>query len=109
MSTTEIILTILIAIIATVLTRAISFLLFSRKGKPPKIIQYLGVVLPAAVMGMLVVYSLKDVQIWQNPYGIPELLGVLITVGIHFWKHNMILSLAVGTITYMALVQTVFN
>lgn len=77
-------------------------------GKPPAIITYLGDMLPAAVMGLLVVYSLKDVSLTQSPNGIPEAIALIILGIIHYWRRNLLLSIAVGTIVYMFLVQQLF-
>jgi branched-subunit amino acid transport protein AzlD len=59
-------------------------------------------------MGMLVVYCLKDVAVLQFPYGIPELLGIAVVALLHLWKRNSLLSIGVGTVFYMVLVQLVF-
>ena len=100
----------LVAVIAvvTLLTRLLPFLLFLGKRQPPAAILYLGRVLPCAIMGMLVVYCLKNVSLTAAPYGTPELLGVLIAAGLHVWKRNTLLSIAVSTVVYMLLVQLVF-
>lgn len=102
---------ILIAVMAlvTMSTRFLPFLLFREGKETPKLITYLGAVLPCAIMGMLVVYCLKDVQILQAPYGLPELLGILIVAVLHIWKRNSLLSIGVGTVSYMLLVQLVFK
>lgn len=99
---------ILIAVIAavTIFLRFAPFVIFS-KGMP-KQIQYLGTVLPCAIMGMLVVYCLKNVSFIEAPYAIPEVLAVLFVVLLHQWKHNSLISIAGGTIFYMILIQTVF-
>lgn len=94
--------------IITFLTRAIPFLLFPKEKEIPKIVQYLGVVLPAAVIGMLVVYCLKGANILSYPYGLPELISVIVVIGLHVWKRNNLLSIGAGTILYMVLVQGVF-
>ncbi len=60
-------------------------------------------------MGMLVVYTFKDTIVLSYPYGIPELIALLVTVGIHIWKRNMFMSIGAGTVAYMILVQAVFN
>jgi len=84
------------------------FLIF-REGKPtPKYIQYLGSALPSAIFGMLVVYCLKDVNILSGSHGLPEAIGILATVGLHFWQHKMLLSIAGGTAVYMLLLHFVF-
>ena len=90
----------------TALIRFLPFLIF-HKGTPKPIL-YLGEVLPFAVMGMLVVYCLKNTSFISAPYGAPELLAIMFVVIVHKWKHNTLLSVAGGTICYMLLVQMVF-
>ena len=100
--------TIAICALGTMATRFLPFLIF-REGKPtPKYIQYLGKALPAAIFGMLVVYCLKNVDILGGSHGFPELIAILITVALHLWKRQMLVSIAGGTICYMLLVQMVF-
>ena len=95
-------------VLGTAITRFLPFLVFP-SGKPtPKYIRYLGKVLPAAIFGLLVVYSLKNVNPLAGSHGIPELLSILLVIGLHLWKRQMLLSIAGGTICYMALVQLVF-
>ncbi len=100
--------TIGVCVLATMLTRFLPFLVFSGKRPTPKYIQYLGKALPTAVFGMLVVYCLKNVSILTGSHGIPELIAIAVTVGIHLWKRKMLLSVAGGTVCYMLLVQLVF-
>lgn len=102
------IITIAMVVLGTMITRFLPFLLFPA-GKPtPKYIQYLGQVLPGAVFALLVVYSLKSVNILTGSHGIPELISLCLVVGLHLWKRQMLLSIAGGTICYMLLVQLVF-
>lgn len=107
MTLTEQIITIALMGLAVMTTRFLPFALFQGR-KTPKYVQYLGTVLPAAVFGLLVVYCLKNVDITTGSHGIPELIGIIVTVVLHVWKRQMMLSIAGGTITYMILVQTVF-
>lgn len=108
MGTIQKIIIIAVVSLGTLLTRFVPFLLFP-PGKPtPKYIQYLGRVLPSAVFGLLVIYCLKNVSIFSGSRGIPELLALTVTVGLHLWKKQMLLSIAGGTIFYMLLVQFVF-
>ena len=102
------ILIIVVAALVTMATRFLPFLIFGKEGKTPQIITYLGKVLPYAIMGMLVVYCMKDVAFFSYPYGIPELLGCLAVMALHLWKRNTLLSIGVGTVFYMVLVQLVF-
>ena len=100
MTTAQSLITIGIIALGTVFTRFLPFWLFP-KGKPaPRIVAYLGKVLPCAVMGLLVVYCLKDVQPAAAPYGLPELIAVAATAGLHVWKKNTLLSVGVGTVLY---------
>lgn len=98
----------LVVVIAavTIAIRFFPFILFRKE--TPQIILYMGKVLPYAIMGMLVVYSLKNVSLISNPHGIPEAIAVLLVVLLHKWKHNTLLSILIGTVVYMLLVQMVF-
>ena len=100
-----------IAILAggTLFLRDAPFLLFRNAEKTPNIILYLGRVLPAALMGMLVVYCLKDVQLLTFPHGIPEAIAIIAVVLLHLWKRNSLLSIGGGTALYMLLVQFIFK
>lgn len=101
------IITIVVIVLGTMITRFLPFLLFPSAEKTPKFIRYLGDVLPYAAMGLLVVYCLKDVSLINAPYGIPEILSILIVVLLHKWKENMLLSIGIGTLFYMILMQTI--
>lgn len=102
------VLIIVVATLVTMATRFLPFLIFPGDKKTPDIVAYLGKVLPCAIMGMLVIYCLKDVSFLKAPYGIPEIIGCLVVAGLHIWKRNTLLSIGVGTVFYMILVQLVF-
>lgn len=108
MDITQQVIMITMVVLGTMLTRFIPFLVFPSDKPTPMYIQYLGKVLPSAVFGLLVIYCLKNVRLLSGNHGIPEFLGVSIVVFLHFWKKNMFLSIAGGTIVYMLLVQLVF-
>lgn len=95
---------ILIPALITLFIRAIPFIFFANK-KLPQIIVYLGNYLPYAMMGLLVVYSLKDIKPFSFPFGLPELIASLLVILLHKWKKNMLISIAGGTIAYMMIVQ----
>ncbi len=99
---------ILVVGITTFATRVIPFLIFPKGKEIPKTVQYLGKVLTPAVIGMLVVYCLKNTQVMAAPYGIPELISVITVAVLHVWKRNNLLSIGVGTVLYMVLIQVVF-
>ena len=102
------VLLIVVAVLVTAATRFIPFLIFGEKRKTPPIIEYLGTVLPCAIMGMLVVYCLKDVSFLKGSYSIPELIACVVVAALHVWKRNSLLSIGGGTVCYMLLVQLVF-
>ena len=97
-----------LVVLGTMMTRFLPFLLFPADKPTPKYVQYLGKVLPAAVFGLMVIYCLKDVNIFTGSHGIPELIAIGVVVLLHLWKKQMLLSIAGGTICYMLLVQLVF-
>ena len=102
------IVTVLAVIAGTVLTRFVPFWLFPESKDLPRIVTYLGKVLPYAMGGLLIVYSLRNTNVLTGSHGLPELIALLITVGLHLWKRSMLLSIAAGTISYMLLIQLVF-
>ncbi|MDD3766378.1 MAG: branched-chain amino acid transporter permease [Eubacteriales bacterium] len=109
MNSLEIFLTILIMAAGTAATRFVSFWLFPAHKKTPNVVIYLGKVLPYSVMGMLIVYCLKDVSILHWSHGLPEFIAIGATAALHLWKKNMMISISAGTILYMILIQFVFN
>ena len=89
------------------LTRFLPFLIFPEGKTPPKYITWLGTVLPHGVIGLLVVYCLKD-AVFSDYHCLPEIIGMGFIFLLHKWKRNTLLSIAGGTIFYMVLVQHVF-
>ena len=94
--------------VITFLTRALPFLLFDRGESPPKLVLYLGRVLPPAIIAMLIIYCLRGVSFLTPGGWVPQLLCVGVVVALHLWKHNNLLSIFGGTVLYMILVQAVF-
>lgn len=94
--------------LVTILLRFLPFMIFGGKRKTPELITYLGKVLPFAIMGMLVVYCLRNISFASSPFGLPELIAVAVVVGLHLWKRNTLVSIIGGTACYMVLVQLVF-
>ena len=92
----------------TVALRFLPFLIFGGGRKTPAFVSYLGKVLPYAMMGMLVVFCLKNVSIAAAPHGIPELISCTLVVLLHVWRRNTLVSIVGGTVCYMLLVQFVF-
>lgn len=104
-SASQTLIIILMVAIGAMLTRFLPFIIFGRKERTPKMVDYLGKTLPYATSGMLVIYCLKGVKLNSNPYGIPEIISVLFIILIHNKKKNTLLSIGLGTLVYMILVR----
>ena len=102
------ILLVAVAVLVTMATRFLPFLVFGENRKTPPIITYFGKVLPFALMGMLVIYCLKDVSVLTWPYALTEVIGCAVVAVLHIWKRNSLLSIGVGTVCYMLLIQFIF-
>ena len=99
----------MIGVIALV-TAALRFLpfLLLQGSETPKFVAFLGKVLPFSIMGMLVVYCLRNISFASASTFLPEILACAAVVGVHIWKRNTLFSILSGTILYMVLVQLVF-
>ena len=96
-----------VCVACTFLERALPFLLFGGR-EVPKIVAYLGRILPMAVMATLVVYCLRDMTFDAAGNFLPQLIAVAVVAALHLWRRNTFLSIVVGTAVYMVLVQVVF-
>ena len=108
MTTAQAVASILVMAGVTFLTRLLPSALSGRGGQPPRVVTYLGQVLPPAVIAMLIVYCLRNVELFSGSHGLPEFLCVAVVAILHVWKGNNLLSIFGGTILYMVLVQAVF-
>jgi len=108
MTNLQVFISIVVMAAVTLLTRALPFLLFDRGEGPPRVVLYLGRVLPPAVIAMLIVYCLRTMSFATLGSWVPYVAAGLVTVGLHLWKRNDLLSIFGGTVLYMFLVQTVF-
>jgi len=100
----------IIAVVAlcTFFTRVFPFLLFGGKKEVPAMVRYLGDMLPPAIIAVLIVYCVRNVEFLAFPHGLPEWIAIGLTLALHLWKRNNLLSIGGGTICYMLLVQFVF-
>lgn len=108
LSVNQSIVIILVAAVCTFATRLFPFALFSGKKEVPKFVKYLGDILPVAIIGVLIVYCLKDFAGGDINYILPQLIAVAATAAVHILWKNTLLSIAVGTIGYMLLINFVF-
>ena len=99
---------ILVVAACTALIRFLPFVLFSEKRPTPAVLTYLSGVLPAAVMAMLVIYCLRNLDFRVSSHGIPELVSIFVVSASYVWKRSTLLSIVAGTVLYMILIQVVF-
>ncbi len=107
MNVTRSVLIIAVTAGVTMLLRFLPFLVLGAGKETPQIITYLGKVLPYAIMGMLVVYCLKGINMTEAPFGLPEIAASLVVIGLHVWKRNTLFSILAGTIAYMILIRVI--
>ena len=108
LTTTQALITVGVLAFGTIITRALPFVFFPNAQSAPRYITYLGKMIPAAAISLLVVYCLRYIDLTVAPRGIPEFVAIAVVAGLHIWRNNTLLSIAVGTVVYMALVQFVF-
>ena len=105
MTETQFVITVVVFALSVQITRALPFIIFRDASHLPKIIEYLGKVLPASMMGLLVVYCFKDVNFTVVSEIVPALVAAVVVVTLHLWKRNTVLSISAGTILYMVLIR----
>lgn len=104
MNTRYILIGIAVSAVVTFALRALPFVIFNGKRQMPV---KLGKVLPATIMAVLIVYCLKGAVAAPVATGIPSLVGVLVTGGTYKWRHNTLLSILLGTVSYMVMLRLV--
>ena len=105
MSTVHTLLIIGVIALVTLFTRALPFLLFDHGERPPRWVTYLGQVLPPAIMALLVVYCLRNIDLLAGNHGLPQLICVAVAALLHLWKGNTLVSIFGATALYMALIR----
>lgn len=107
MNDRQILVTIFLLALATALTRFVPFLIFSRMKRLPRWVEYLGRLLPSAMMGLLVVYCFRNLHFADAASAAPMLLASVSVVLMYLWKRNTIAGIAVGTAVYMILIRLI--
>lgn len=90
------------------LSRFLPFVLFPEHKPVPPLVEQLGKFLPAAMMGLLVVFCFRNLSFTTAPHGLPELIALVVLVLLHLWRRQMLLTIGGATLVYMILVQLVF-
>lgn len=76
--------------------RGLPFLLPKSK-RESRLMEYLGVTMPAGIMLILVIYSLQTIA---DKSLVAAAIGVIVTAGLHLWKGQALISIAVGVLVY---------
>ena len=85
--------------------RALPFLAFSSSRKMPVSLERLGQALPSAIMAVLIVYCMKDIPSGGLSAALPKLLAAAVVFITYKWKHQTLISILLGTISYMVLLH----
>lgn len=109
MTEKELLMTALIIAVATLIIRFLPFIIIRNSIAERRYIKFLGDMMPYSMIALLVIYCLKDVNLIKYPYGIPELISIAIIIVLHIFKRNVLISIGVGTVIYMFLVQVIFT
>lgn len=107
LSTSQMLITVLVAGAVTFATRLIPFAAFGKR-EVPKIVKYLGDIMPPAIIGILIIYCIKDGYTFDMNTLAPQLIAIALTVIVHLWKRNTLISISVGTVSYMLIIHYVF-
>lgn len=96
----------------TILLRAFPFLLFGSGRKPPAAIDEVGRLISPGAIAMLVVYCIcarfDGFTFAQKAFGAAEAIASLAVIALQIKFKNPLLSILVGTVIYMVLIQKVF-
>lgn len=101
---TELLLPILVMSFANFITRVFPFLFFTKK-ESPKVVSFIANSFPPIIMTILIFYTLGKIDFTLAPYGFKELLAILVTAFLHIRFKNYLVSIFLGTLFYMCLVQ----
>ncbi|ATY13041.1 branched-chain amino acid ABC transporter [Amycolatopsis sp. AA4] len=70
-------------------------------------VQYLSTRMPAGVMVILLVYCLRDVS-WTSASALAPTIALAVTIGLHLWRRNAVLSIVGGTAVHVVLASVLF-
>ncbi len=94
------------AVAITVALRAIPFALKNALAGTA-LLADVGRWMPLGAVTVLAVYCLARIPVTAPPFGVPELVGVAVTIGMHRWRRNAVLSIVAGTAACLILTNGV--
>ncbi len=94
-----------VATICTFITRVVPFALFGRNKAMPPLVKEIATKLPPAIIAILVIYCIKDVNLGDMTKFAATIISVVAVVVLHLWKRKILLSIGGGTVIYMVLLR----
>jgi branched-subunit amino acid transport protein AzlD len=91
-----------VTVAITVTLRALPFAVTSRIAGSA-LLADLGRWMPLGAVTVLALSCLTRIDLGGPTRGVPELVGVVVTVAAHLWRRNVVLSIVAGTATCMLL------
>ena len=73
------------------------------------VVGYLGARMPLGVMVILIAYTVRDLPLAHPARALPDVLALAVTIALHRWRRNAVLSILGGTVIYAVLVGTLFG
>ena len=64
--------------------------------------------IPLGAVALLAIYAVAKINYSSFATAAPYLAGLVVTVGVHLWRKNMVLSMVAGTVTCVVLANWVF-
>lgn len=64
--------------------------------------------IPLGAVALLAIYAVAKINYSSFATAAPYLAGLVVTVGAHLWRKNMVLSMVAGTVTCVVLANWVF-
>lgn len=86
--------------VVTVLLRLVPFVAMARLQNSHAVL-WLGTHMPAGVMVVLVIYTLRDTNAALASW-FPAVLGMAVVIALHLWRRSAVLSIFAGTAVYVA-------
>lgn len=87
--------------VVTLVLRAAPFVALTRL-RDSQVVRYLGRTMPAGVMVVLVVYTLRDTTTDLGSW-LPAAAALAVTLGVHLTLRRAAISIVLGTATFMLL------
>jgi branched-subunit amino acid transport protein AzlD len=72
------------------------------------VVGYLGARMPLGVLVILIAYTMRGLPLAHPARALPDVLALAVTIALHLWRRNAVLSILGGTVIYAVLAGTLF-